>query len=260
MNKIWLAVVGVVVILAVAGLAGCSARGAMAGDSGVNVNLNPQQQGIWVSAEGKVTAVPDIAILNLGVEAQETTVAEAQAAATEAMDKVVQALKDQGIDDKDIQTQYFNINQVTRWVERFPEEGKNEVIGYRVTNTVSAKVREVEKAGAVIDAVVAAGGDLTRINNIGFTIDEPRPYFEQARELAIEYAQAKAEQLADETGVNLGKVTYITESSYNPGPYYRTITNYSLGDSAIPAPAIETAISAGELEITATVQIAYAID
>ncbi len=260
MNKIWLAVVGVVLILAVAGLAGCSAGGALAGDVfGVNINLNPQQQGLWVSAEGKVTAVPDIAILNLGVEAQETTVAEAQAAATEAMDKVVQALKDQGIDDKDIQTQYFNITNVTRWVEQFQNEGKEEVIGYRVTNTVTAKVREVEKAGDVIDAVVAAGGDLIRINNIGFTIDDPRPYYEQARDEAVEYAAAKAEQLADKAGINLGKVTYMTESNYFPGPIYR---NYSIADSAlgVPAPAIDTAISAGELEITTVIQMAYAID
>jgi hypothetical protein len=263
MKKIWLAVVGVVIILAVAGLAGCTAEGgALAGDvSGINVNVNPQQQGIWVNAEGKVTAVPDVVILNLGIESLKPTVAEAQAAATEAMDRVIQALKDQGIAEKDIQTQYFNISEDRRWVEPRPGEiGKEEVVGYRVTNTVTAKVRKVDTAGAVIDAIVTAGGDLTRINSIGFTVDEPRPYYEKAREQAIEYARAKAEQLADKSGVTLGKITYITENSYFPGPIYR---NYSMGDSGmgVPAPeAIKTAISAGELEISANVQIAYAIE
>lgn len=262
MKKIWLAVAAVVIILAVAGLAGCTAEGgALAGDlSGINVNLNPQQQGIWVSAEGKVTAVPDVVILSLGVEALKPTVAEAQAAATEAMDRLVQALKDQGIDEKDIQTQYFNISEDRRWVEPLPgETGKEQVVGYRVTNTVTAKLREVDKAGAVIDAVVTAGGDLTRINSIGFTVDEPRPYYEKARDEAIEYAQAKAKQLADKAGVTLGKITYMTENTYFPGPIYR---NYAVGDSgmAVPAPAIETSISAGELEISANVQIAYAIE
>jgi uncharacterized protein len=259
MKKIWVALVGVVIILAVAGLAGCTTGGALAGDvSGIDINLNPQQQGLWVSGEGKVTAVPDVAIINLGIESQEVTVAEAQAAAAEAMDRVMQALKDQGIDEKDIQTQYFNIERVTKWVELVPGEGKEEVIGYRVTNTVTAKLRQVEKAGTVIDAVVAAAGDLIRVNNIGFTVDNPQPYYEQARDKAVEYARAKAQQLADKAGVALGKITYMTENSYFPGPIYR---NYAMGDSGVPAPvpAIETAISAGELEITTNVQIAYEI-
>jgi uncharacterized protein len=260
MKKIWLGLAGVVVvIMAVVGLAGCNGSGALAGDvSGININLNPQQQGLWVSGEGKVTAVPDLAIINLGIESQEVTVAEAQAKASEAMDKVMQALKDQGIDEKDIQTLYFTIDRVTKWVETVPGEGKEEVIGYRVTNTVTAKLRQVGKAGAVIDAVVAAGGDLTRVNNIGFTVDDPQPYYEQARVKAVEYARAKAQQLADKSGVELGKVTYLTENSYFPGPIYR---NYAMGDIAVPAPvpAIETSISAGQLEITTNVQIAYEI-
>ncbi len=113
MKKIWLGVAVVLAVLAVVGLAGCTAQGsALSGDvSGLNVNLNSQQQGLWVSGEGKVTATPDVAIMTLGIESQETSVADAQAKAAAAMDKVMQALKDQGIADKDIQTQYFNIER-----------------------------------------------------------------------------------------------------------------------------------------------------
>ena len=252
MKKIWLIAIGAVLLVGVVLLAGCNSEIGTPG--GVNVNLNSQQQGIWVSGEGKVTAVPDIAMLNLGIEAQEEDVAAAQVNASAAMDQVMQALEDQGIASEDIQTIYFNITEVTSW-DSFKET--QEVIGYRVTNTVSVKVREVEKAGAIIDAVVAAGGNMIRINSITFTVDDPSPYYEQARQLAIGYAKAKAEQLASETGISLGNVTYISESSYTSSSYYR---NYVMEDAVvIPAPAIEAPISVGQLDITATVQIAYDI-
>jgi uncharacterized protein YggE len=253
MKKTWLVAIGAVLLVGVVMLVGCGSEGTIS-NGNVNVNLNSQQQGIWVSGEGKVTAVPDIAMLTLGVEAQKEDVATAQAEASAAMDSVFQALEDQGIAEEDIQTVYFNITEVTHW-DSYKET--SEVIGYRVTNTVSVKVREVEKAGEVIDAVVTAGGDMIRINSITFTVDDPKPYYEDARELAIDYAKAKAEQLASETGITLGNITYISESSYTYSPIYR---NYAMEDAiAIPAPSVETPISVGQLDITATVQIAYAI-
>lgn len=177
MKKIWLAILGAVMIIIVVGLVGCSS-GNTPSNGNINVALNNQQEGIWVTGEGKVTAVPDVAIISLGIEAQELTVAEAQAKAAAAMDDVMKALENAGIDRKDIQTQYFNIQKVTRW----DNDKQNEVvIGFRVTNTVTAKVRDVTKAGSVIDAVAAAGGDLTRINSVGFTVDDPTLYQEQAR-------------------------------------------------------------------------------
>jgi uncharacterized protein YggE len=257
MKKTWLAVAGVVVLLlAVLGLAGCGSNG-VNGTLELKGNLYGQQQGIWVNGEGKVYVTPDVAVLTLGIESQEDSVAAARDNAATAMEAVIEAIKDHGIADKDIQTRYFNIQQVTDW-----DNYKNQetVTGYRVTNTVTVKVKEdIEKAGDIIDSVVAAGGDLTRVNSIDFTVDEPRQYYEQAREKAIEYAAAKAKQLADETGVKIGDVTYISESSIN---YYGIGTrNYAVFEDAavVPAPVVPTNISIGELEITATVQIAYAI-
>jgi hypothetical protein len=254
MKKIWLVVIGMVLLLGVVGLVGCTSEGTLSNGGNLNVALNSQQQGIWVNGEGKVTVVPDVAILTLGIESQETAVADAQVKASEAMDKVLQALTAQGIARKDIQTQYFNISQVTNW-----DNNKETVTGYRVTNTVTVKERDVKKAGVVIDAVVAAGGDMTRVNGIIFTVDEPADYYVQARELAMTHATAKAQELANKTGIKLGKVTYITESSINYGPVY---PNYMMSDYAMAVPAITVAtpVSIGQLEITATVQIAYAID
>ncbi len=255
MKKKWLVVIGVALVLAVVGLVGCSSEGGvtLSGDtSGIKLNLNSQQQGIWVNGEGKVAAVPDVAIIRVGIEAQEATVAQAQDEAKVAMNGVMKVLEDEGVKDEDVQTQYFNIRRVTRWDN---DNQREIVLGYRVTNVVTAKIREVAKAGAVIDAVAIAGGDLTRIDSIGFTIDDPTPYYEQARELAVANAAAKAKTLADTADVKLGKPTYISENSYVPGPIYRN----DMVATAEAAPPMETPISPGEMEITTNVQIAYAI-
>ena len=163
------------------------------------------------------------------------------------------ALTDNGVAEKDIQTQYFSIRQVTKWDR---DEEEEVVIGYRVTNKVNAKIREIDKAGSIIDAVAAAGGDFTRIDSIDFSIDDPSAYYEQARQEAMADANAKAEQLAELADVTLGKPTYISESSYLPSLGYPRV--YYEG-AAIPAPAPPTEISPGEMEITLTVQVAYSI-
>jgi len=259
MKKKWLWVIGLALIVPIVALSGCCpgisrwASGPSSVPSPLTVSLDGQQGGIWVTGQGKTMATPDIAILRLGVEAQEATVAEAQAEAEEAMDGVMTALKDNGVAEKDIQTQYFNIRKVTRWDEYKDQEI---VIGYRVTNVVSAKIRDIERAGLIIDAVAAAAGDLTRIDSISFSIDDPSPYYEEAREKAVADAEAKAEELASLAGVKLGKPTYISEGVSYPPPIYR---GGGMMDEAIPMPVPETAISPGEMEISLTVQVAYAI-
>ena len=253
MKKIWLAVIGAVLVLGVVVLAGCDSQGVKftGGTLELKGNLNSQQEGIWVSGEGRVAAVPDVAILRLGIEAQAETVADAQESAAAAMKKVMDALDDQDIDEKDIQTQQFSIRRITRWDDR---EDKEVIIGYRVTNMVTAKIRDVENAGNVIDDVASAGGDLTRIDSISFTVDDPTEYYNEARELAVKNADEKARVLAEVAGVKLGKPTYISESSYVPSPVYRE--DMMLAEAA---PKMTTPINPGELEITLNVQLAYAI-
>ena len=235
------------------GAAGCTSIPEWESDQGV-VSL-PQQQntGIWVTGQGEAMAVPDIAELRLGVEARADTVAEAQTQASEAMDKVVVALKDNGVAEKDIQTQRFSIYPVTRWIREKDEE---EIIGYRVTNIVVAKIREMDKVGDIIDAVAEAGGDLTQIQGISFSVDDPTPYYEEARAKAVKDAKDKALQLADLADVKLGKPTYISE-----GLVYRPELTRGIYEAAAPAPAPapETPIIPGELKITLNIQIVYAI-
>ncbi len=248
MKKKWLLVLGLALVVPVVALAGC-ARGPTTVES---VNLNSQQVGIWVNGEGKVTATPDVALLRLGIEAQRATVAEAQAEAASAMDSVMKVLTDNGVAQKDVQTQYFSIYQVTRWDDYKDQEI---VIGYRVTNMVNAKIRDIDKMGAIIDAVAVVGGDLTRIDSINFSIDDPTVYYGELRTKAIADAKDKAERLAGLADVKLGKATYISEGIQVPLPIY---PRYDYGMVPAPAP-VETSISPGEMEIILTVQIAYAI-
>ena len=238
-----------IVVLAL-GVVGCYVPSGSQG----SISISPQQNtGIWVTGTGEVMAVPDIAELSLGIEARADTVDEAQTQASEAMHDVMEALKDNGVAEKDIQTQRFSIYPVTKWIK---DEDKEEIIGYRVTNMVTAKIREVDKAGVIIDSVAKAGGDLTRIQGINFSVDDPEPYYEQARDKALKDAKNKAAQLADLAGVKLGKPTYISEGSvYVP----RVSADYFLEKAGAPVPSAPPPISPGELKITINVQVAYEI-
>ena len=153
-----LLVTGVVLIAVILGTVGCDggffSPTPQTRTSGAVVS-SQQNTGIWVTGEGKVTVVPDVAILTLGVESQAATVAEAQGLASTAMAAVIGELEAGGVDDKDIKTQQFTIYPVRRWVE---EEREEELIGYRVTNMVTAKVRDVADTGTIIDAVARKMG------------------------------------------------------------------------------------------------------
>ena len=210
-----------------------------------------QQVGLWVTGEGRTTATPDIVLLSLGIEAEAKTVAQAQRDAAEAMDGVMKALKANGVVEKDIQTQRFSIDMVRKWID---DEQRYIILGYQVTNIVAAKIRQIDKAGTVIDAVAEAGGDLTRINGISFSIDDPTPYYKEARAKAVEDAMAKAEQMADSADIKLGKLLYISES---PPVSPVAVSDYLFkAEGAAPS---STPVSAGELEIQVTVRMVYAI-
>ena len=247
MKKYWLIFAGLS-LLAVGVLTGCSQN------SGGTVPLstlgiNSQQQGIWVNGSGKVTAVPDIATITLGIQSQELTVADAQSKASAAMNKVIDTLNADGVAKKDIQTQNFNIIKLTNYDSK---TGQQIFIGYQVTNTITAKIHDISKAGSIIDDVAIAGGDLIQINGINFSIEDPTSYYAAARKLAVQDAKAKAQQLADLAGVGLGNATYITENSYTP-----PVPSFALEAKA--SGVASTPINPGETDITSSVQITFAI-
>jgi uncharacterized protein YggE len=222
--------------------------------AGAYASYAPSQQfGLWVTGVGHVTYAPDVVLLQLGVEAQAPAVSTAQAQAREAMAGVLAVLEGKGIAEKDIQTTRFSIQPVYEWIER---QRQQELIGYRVTNQVQAKIRQVDMAGDVIDAAAEAGGDLVRIQGISFSIDDPSPVQAQARELAVKEAVVKAQQIAGAAGIELGEVVYISEST----PSMPTAVPFmDMEARAAGAAAPPTQILPGEAEVTARVQMVYSI-
>ena len=216
----------------------------------VNFNVS-NQTGIWVTGQGTVTVSANVANLNLGVASQAPKVADAQSQAAAAMSKVISALTANGIDQKDISTRFYNINQLTRYDNTTQQ---STITGYQVTNMVNVTVRTIDKVGTIIDAAAAAAGDLIRINGISFSVDNPDQYNTQARSLAMNDAKAKATQLASLGGVTLGRPLYITENSAGtPTPY--TISAPSLAGGS----AVTTPINPGQVSVTVSVQVDYSI-
>jgi uncharacterized protein YggE len=212
------------------------------------INLAPQGvEGIQVTGSGSVSGKPDVALLSLGISTERASVTEAREEAAAAMQRVIDSLKANGVAEKDIQTQQFSIYPQYDYTNN-----KQALRGYRVTNMVSIKVRALDKVGVVIDDVAAAGGDLTQVQSISFTIDEPKELQAQARVEAMKDAKAKAQTLADEGGVKLGKPVSISESIgfSTPSPFLKG------GAEA----ASVTPIAPGELEVTVTVAVIYAIE
>jgi len=250
MTKKSLIIMGLVFGLILLGLTGCE-QGAASG-SEVAINAGTLQQGIWVTGKGEVKAVPDIATLRLGIEAEDRSVADARDRAAIAMNSVIDSLTSNGVAEKDIQTEYFSIQQVTRWNNNTQTQ---DIVGYRVSNLVNVKVRNIENIGMLIDAVSNSGGDLTRVNGIDFSIEDTSTYYQEARKEAVADAKNTAEQLADLSGVNLGNVIYISETLFN-----QPIIQRSGAVAAVDASVAETPISTGQLTISTSVQICYSIE
>jgi hypothetical protein len=257
MSRKSLMVLSAVLLLIIVGAVGCESlsppSSVSQARSPVSGIFNQQNTGIWVSGEGKVSVVPDVAILNLGVQVQSDRVAEAQNYAATTMTAVVNELDNFGVAEKDIKTSQFSIAPVRRWSEK---DGREILVGYQVTNTIVTKVRKIEDTGAIIDAAARAGGDYIIINSVSFTVDEPSAYYEEARKLAMADARTKAEQLADLGKVNLGKPTYINET----GAYMPVVRDFYSEGAMLAPSAAPTPISAGELEIRLSVQVVYGIE
>ncbi len=211
-----------------------------------------QQTGIWVVGRGEVTAPPDLALLNAGVEAIALTVAEANSQASRAMDRIVQALKERQVQDRDIQTRFFNISPEYRYNDRLRQQ---ELVGYRVSNQVAVKIRDLDNVGELIDEVAQAGGDLVRIQGVNFAIDDTAALEREARERAVQDALAKAQQFAQLTGVEVGPLVYISEA----GGVVPRVESVGVRTFELAAAEVTTPISGGELRITTTVQVVFAI-
>jgi uncharacterized protein YggE len=237
-GAVGLVLLAVVLVLQLVVVAGPAAPGSVT-----------EPTGITVMAQGKATGKPDLAMITVGVE---TRNAEARAAAEENDDRmadVMAAILELGVAEEDIQTVDYSVRAEIDW-----DDDERRVIGYVVSNSVMLKLREVDKAGDVLDAVTAAGAN--NIYGIQFTFDDPAVLREEARAEAMAQARDKAEALAQLAGVGLGKPRYINESFMESPPYYLepmyAAAERGMGGGAAP-------VQPGQLEVAVQVQITFDI-
>lgn len=204
---------------------------------------------IQVTGSGSTLGKPDIVVLTLSVSVEKASVKEAREEAANAMNQVLDSLKGNGVAEGDIQTQQFSIQQQFDFTN-----GRREFRGYRVTNAVSAKSRDLDRIGQVIDDAAAAGGDLVQIQSIQFGIEDAKELQAQARVEAMRDALAKAQVLAAEGGVTLGKPISISESSALPLP------TFPIARGLVEDVLATTPIETGQLQVNVIVNVVYEIE
>ncbi|MEW6610426.1 MAG: SIMPL domain-containing protein [Patescibacteria group bacterium] len=249
LQKFILSLIGIMVIGGVL-VAGAVRMGK--GLSRIEVSTAEPQDHFSVSAEGKVSARPDIAVMSFGVVTERTTVAQATKENTDAMNTVIAAVKGQKVEEKDIKTSQYQLNPIYE----YPPNGRSYIRGYRVSQQVDVKVRDFDTIGEVIAVATSAGAN--EVGSLQFTIDEPDVLKAQARKEAIEKARNKAREIADESGLKLGRLINVSESGVVPPPVPLYDRAYMM--EAKTAAPVAPEIQAGEQEITATVTLIYEVE
>ena len=207
---------------------------------------------ISVTGEGMVSVPPDLAQIDAGVASDGKTAREASDANNAAMNKVVLALKGAGIADKDYQTSRLSLQP--QYVQAHPGSavpGPPTVVGYRASNRVTIKLRDVARVASVIDTLVTAGAN--DIGNISFTVTQASKLLDDAREKAVADARRKAEIYARAAGVTLGAPLSIAEEGA-PVPTFR-----AKALAVAPMAAGVPPVAQGEETLSVTVSVTWAI-
>lgn len=171
---------------------------------------------IVVVGEGEATLAPDMAIVSLAVMREAATAREALDAANEAMAAVIAAMKEAGIEARDLQTSGLQINPRYVYPQGGDQEQQPRIVAYQVANTLSVRVRDIATVGEIIDRSVTLG--VNQGGSISFTNDDPAAATTEARKLAVRDAVARATTLAEAAGVTLGPIVELSEHSLTPPP------------------------------------------
>jgi uncharacterized protein len=206
----------------------------------------PARARIVVVGEGSVTVAPDSARVRSGVSTSAKTVREASDANSKLMANIIGTLAEAGIAKKDIQTSEFSIEPV--YAPPAPPAGPK-LSGYRVSNQINVRIREISQVGEFLDRLVKAGA--TDAGNVTFVVSDREKPLDQAREAAVANAKHKAELYARASGLNLGRVVWITETAdFEPlAPMQSRMK--------LAAPASVVPIESGEETMTARVTVGF---
>lgn len=221
----------------------------------------PTFNSVTVNGVGEVFAVPDIALFTYTISSEASTVTEAQKVATEKHNVAIKALRDAGIEDKDIvavPNLYPKYSYNYRPCTALSCPSNQTISGYEAAFGVTVKVREADKTGELISKVTEAGA--TAVSGITYTIDDEEVLKDEARTLAIADAKEKAEKLAQDLGVDLDEIISYYDSD-NSGPMYDTAQGMGgemMMKSSAPAPIAD--LPKGENQIKVNVSVTYKID
>lgn len=208
------------------------------------------QRSITVIGRGEAFGEPDQARVQIGVETFAESVAEATSGNEADVQAIMAALEGMEIAREDIQTSNYNL-----WAEQvYGERGPEGIAGYRVSNQVNVKIRDIEKVGQVIAAATEAGAN--NIHGVSFSVAEPGALEIEARQAAIDNARQKAGSLADLSGVELGEVVSVSEVIGQPGP---VLERFAAGGADAVAETSVPSIAPGELSYTVQIQVTFAI-
>lgn len=214
----------------------------------------PEPGVISVTGEGVASVAPDMAVISLTVLREAKTAREALDANNEAMTGVLAAMKAEGIAERDLQTGAFSIQP--RWFYPANKDGQNEeprITGYSVNNTLTVRIRDLSRLGAILDTSVSLG--VNQGGNVVFTNDDQETIRETARLDAVAKAKAKAEAMTGALGVSLGRITQISENSYSapPMPMVRAeMAMMAKSSDAVP-------VASGENDYRITVSVTWEI-
>ncbi|MGP6085849.1 SIMPL domain-containing protein [Antarctobacter jejuensis] len=207
---------------------------------------------LTVSGEARVAAVPDLATLSLGASGRGDTAIEAMNATSEAVDAILARLASLNVEARDIQTRQLRVNEQTRW----DRDTEQEIfIGYYATNSVSVRVRDLDRIGELLSAVLDDGAN--DLQDLSFGLQHPREVEDEARRRAVADAQAKAALYAEAAGMPLGAILSIKDSAE---PLVRSIVQAEPMIVVEESPAArDVPVAAGEIEVRAEVTMVFAI-
>ncbi len=222
------------------------------------------QNQITVSGEGKIYAKPDIATVSFGVATDGKTVAEVTKSNTAKMNTVINAIKALKVDEKDIQTTNYSLTPVYEnsviyapvpmMYPNIIGGNGTTLTGYKLEQDIQVKIRDFTKIGDVLAKATASGANT--IGDLQFTIENPEKFHDQARAEAIKQAKANANNLAKESGINLGKLINVFENS---GPYPVMYSAMGKGVANAPDAVAVPTIQPGQQEIDVTINLTYQV-
>lgn len=205
------------------------------------------------SGEGKITAVPDMATVTVGVTQTSATVADAQEKANKATDKIIQDVKKLGLSDKDIKTTNYSVSpNYSNEIIPMMGGGQQNITGYTVTQNLEIKINPIDKANKVLDTATADGANLVNGVNFTFSDDLQKSLSSQATQQAVDDAKNKAQGLANAAGIHLGKIVNVVENSNQPRPLMMAAGVAAKTDQSTP-----TNVTPGENTLTVDVVLYY---